>query len=166
MTTLFQICPASFSRVDSSSIVNDSMNLTRDFLRIPSLNRKVIISICSNRTIRTCVMISWKYVYASKKSLLTYFACCCSMASMRGVGITNQRTAWSEKIQNCDQLSSRQSTRTQTNPLSTFMQVSFSFCRWRSRSLKVCWSEAPSVSDQPGHGMMPHYLKIIGWADK
>ena len=100
MTTLFQICPASFSRVDSSSIVKDSMNLTADFLRFPSLDRKVIISIN-----RTCMVISWRYVYASKKSLLTYFACCCSMASMRGVGITNQRTAFSEKIQNCDQLS-------------------------------------------------------------
>ena len=161
MTTLFQICPASFSRVDSSSIVNDSMNLTADFFRFPSLDRKVIISIN-----RTCMIISWRCVYASKKSPLTYFACCCSMASMRGVGITNQRTALSEKIQNCDQPSSRQSTRTQTNPLNTFMQVSFSFCRWRSRSLKVCWSEAPSVSDQPGHGMVPHYLKIIGWAGK
>ena len=27
ITTLVQICPASFSRVDSSSVVNDSMNL-------------------------------------------------------------------------------------------------------------------------------------------
>ena len=73
------------------------------------------------------------------KMLTSYSACFCSIASMRGVGVINHSTACCKCF--CIDKSNAKSL--------TFTLVNLFFWRWRRMSLKVFWSDKPSLSDQP-----------------
>ena len=212
MTTLVHIWPASFSRVDSSSVVNDSMNLPwfhSSFRRSASLvcktlSENIILNWCVEkgqqqkdkkyksrlRDILSSILRlllqhwvhSWCWHHKPQNSLELCFTLEAHQRSWQIIRQQITENSWNVQICNLIRIFKLTdiyhfmtiatiiaTTTTTTFMLtginvqwsltsikmimmmttSTLMEVSFSFWRWRNKSLNVCWSDAPSVSDQP-----------------